>query len=102
MMRLMNLSIPTDAAIHAALEKGEAAVIALFHDVADQMAELARQLAQQGEVLHALQARLAKHSGNSSKPPSSDGYSKVKRTTSTAFRKSVPSSDRLVERAILR
>ena len=34
MMRLMNLSIPTDAAIHAALEKGEAAVIALFHDVA--------------------------------------------------------------------
>ena len=82
MMRLMNLSIPTDAAIHAALEKGEAAVIALFHDVADQMAELARQLAQQGEVLHALQARLAKHSGNSSKPPSSDGYSKVKRTTS--------------------
>ena len=26
MMRLMNLSIPTDAAIHAALEKGEAAV----------------------------------------------------------------------------
>jgi hypothetical protein len=73
MMRLMNFRIPTDAAIHAALEKGEAAVRELFHHVADQMAELARQLAKQGEVLQALQARLAKHSGNSSKPPSSDG-----------------------------
>ena len=51
MMRLMNFRIPTDAAIHAALEKGEAAVIELFHHVADQMAELARQLAKQGEVL---------------------------------------------------
>ena len=54
----------------------------LFHNVADQMAELARQLAKQGEALQALQTRRAEHSGNSSKPPSSDGYGKVKRTAS--------------------
>ena len=45
-------------------------------------AELAQQLAKQGEVLKALQARLAKSSRNSSQPPSSDGYGKVKRTAS--------------------
>src|SRR3989442_14961439 len=54
----------------------------LFHNVADQMTALAQQLAKQGEVLHELQARLAKSSRNSSKPPSSDGYGKVKRTES--------------------
>ncbi len=68
MIQLMNFRIPTDAAIHTALEQGEAAVLELFHHVADQMAELARQLAHQGEALQALQARLAQHSGNSSKP----------------------------------
>jgi transposase len=78
----MNLRMPTDEAIHIAFEQGEAAVRELFHHVADQMVELARQLAKQGEALQALQARLAKHSGNSSKPPSSDGYGKVKRTAS--------------------
>jgi len=36
------------------LKKGEAAVIELFHHVADQMAELARQLAKQGEALQDL------------------------------------------------
>src|SRR5713101_9254398 len=65
MMRLMNFRMPTDAAIHTAFEKGETAVMELFHHVADQMAELARQLAKQGEVLQDLQARLAKHSNNS-------------------------------------
>ena len=56
--------------------------MALFHEVATQVAELAQQLAQQGAVLQELQARLAKTSRNSSKPPSGDGYGKVKRTTS--------------------
>src|SRR5207302_6415835 len=82
MMRPMNFRMPTDDAIHTAFEKGEAAIMELFHNVADQMTELARQLAKQGEALQALQARLAKNSGNSSKPPSSDGYGKVKRTAS--------------------
>jgi transposase len=78
----MNLRIPTDEEIHIAFEKGEAAVWNLFHDVAGQVEELARQLAKQGEALQELQARLAKHSRNSSKPPSSDGYTKPKRTQS--------------------
>ena len=82
MIRPMNFRTPTDEEIHTAFEQGEAAIRALFHDVAVQMAELARQLAKQGEVLQELQARLAKTSRNSSKPPASDGYGKVKRTAS--------------------
>ena len=82
MIRPMNFRLPTDEAIHTAFEKGEAAIRELFHHVADQMTALARQLATQGEALQALQARRAKNSGNSSKPPSSDGYGKVKRTAS--------------------
>ena len=78
----MNFRIPTDEEIHTAFETGEAAVIDLFHDVVEQMSELARQLAKQGEALQALQARLSKNSRNSSKPPSSDGYGKAKRPQS--------------------
>jgi transposase len=78
----MNLQLPTDDEICAAFEKGQAAVVDLFHDVAVQVTELAQQLAKQGELLQALQARLGKNSRNSSKPPSSDGYGKAKRTES--------------------
>src|SRR5262245_60668976 len=82
MIRPMHFRMPTNEDIHMAFEQGEAAVMALFHEVVTQVAELAQQLAKQGEVLQALQAHLAKTSRNSSKPPSSDGYSKVKRTDS--------------------
>jgi transposase len=82
MIYLMNLRMPTHEEIHTAYAQGEAAVMALFHEVATQVAELAQQLAQQGAVLQELQARFAKTSRNSSKPPSGDGYGKVKRTTS--------------------
>jgi transposase len=82
MIRPMNFRMPTKEDIHTAFEQGEAAVRALFHEMAIEMAELAHQLAQQGEVLQELQARFAKSSRNSSKPPASDGYGKVKRTAS--------------------
>jgi transposase len=82
MIRPMNFRMSTNEDIHTAFEQGEAAVMALFQEVATQVAELAQQLAKQGEVLHELQARLAKTSRTSSKPPSSDGYGKVKRTAS--------------------
>src|SRR5437879_9068737 len=77
-----NFHVPTDEEIHTAFAQGEAAVMALCHEVAAQVAELAQQLAKQGAILHAWQARLAKSSRNSSKPPSSDGYGKGKRTES--------------------
>src|SRR6266487_5314974 len=82
MIHSMNFRTPTDQDIHTAFEQGEAAVRDLVHALATQIEELAQQLAKQGEALQALQARLAKNSGNSSKPPSSDGYGKVKRTAS--------------------
>src|SRR5712692_9360118 len=82
MLRPMNFHLPTDEDIHTAFAQGEAAVMVLFHDVAAQVTELAQQLAKQGALLHELQARLAKTSRNSSKPPASDGYGKMKRTAS--------------------
>jgi Family of unknown function (DUF6444) len=69
----MNFQMPTDEEIHTAFEQGEAAVMAVFYAVATQVAALAQQLAKQDAVLQALQARLAKSSHNSSKPPSRDG-----------------------------
>jgi transposase len=82
MIRPMNFHMPTDEEIHTAFEQGEASVMALFHEVTAQVTELAQQLAKQSDLLQELQARLAKSSRNSSKPPSSDGYGKVKRTES--------------------
>ena len=82
MIHFMNFRTPTDQDIHTAFEQGEVAVRALVHALATQIEELAQQLAKQGEALQALQARLAQNSRNSSKPPSSDGYGKVKRTES--------------------
>jgi len=78
----MNFHMPTDEEMHTAFAQGEAAVMAVFHAVAAQVAALAQQLATQGAVLQELQARLAKSSHNSNKPPASDGYGKVKRTVS--------------------
>src|SRR5437870_7158572 len=82
MIHPMNFQMPTDEEMHAAFAQGEAAVMAVFHAVAMQVAALAQQLAKQGAVLQELQARLAKSSHNSSKPPSSDGYGTMKRTAS--------------------
>ena len=73
MIHPMNFHMPTDEEIHAALAQGEAAVLAVFHAVATQGAARAQPLVQQGAVLQELQARLAKSSHNSSKPPASDG-----------------------------
>ncbi len=62
----------------------------LFLGVSQQMEELAGQLEKQSVALRELQARLEKNSHNSSKPPSSDGYSKQKRTESLRKRGQKP------------
>ena len=80
----MQFSKPTRAAIHAAYAEGEEAVVALFDDLCQQVEALAVVLSQQGEAIQALQGRLSKNSRTSSKPPSSDGYKKAKRTHRTA------------------
>ena len=82
MMPPMDFRTPTDHDIHTAFEQGEAAVRALVYALATQLEVLVQHVTKQGEALQALQARLAKNSRNSSKPPSSDGYRKVKRTES--------------------
>jgi len=47
----MDFHMPTDEDIHRAFEQGEAAVMAVFHAVATQVAALAQQMAKQGAVL---------------------------------------------------
>jgi transposase len=78
----MNLRLPTRDEIHRAFLEGEEAIGELFAQVGPPVEGLARQLETQAAALQDLQARLAKTSENSSKPPSSDGYAKPKRTAS--------------------
>src|SRR6266702_6897296 len=82
MIQPMNFRTPTNQDINTAFEQGEAAVRDLVYALATQIEVLVQHVTKQGETLQALQARLAKSSRNSSKPPSSDGYGKVKRTES--------------------
>lgn len=60
------LRLPSDEEIGAAYEQGKEAVIELFH----------RTLGNLAERVQRLEDQIAKNSGNSSKPPSSDGLKK--------------------------
>ncbi len=78
----MKIQLPSHEQIKETFLQGEEAVVALFDKLETELIELAEQLQKQGDVIQELQARLAKNSKNSSKPPSSDGYAKENRTTS--------------------
>ena len=60
------LHLPSDEEIGAAYDQGKEAVIELFH----------RTLGSLAERIQRLEDQVAKNSGNSSKPPSSDGLKK--------------------------
>jgi transposase len=78
----MNLRLPTRDEIHRAFLQGEQAVVELFTEVGQQVETLARHVETQAAALKDVQARLGKTRAHRSKPPSSDGYAKPKRTTS--------------------
>jgi len=63
------LRLPTDDDVRAVYRQGEEAVVAL-------VAELVEVITALEARVQALEDQLAKHSGNSSKPPSSDGLAK--------------------------
>lgn len=58
--------MPSEAEIRATYREGEDAVVKLFHDTLGKLAE----------GIQRLEDQIAKNSGNSSKPPSSDGLKK--------------------------
>lgn len=60
------LRLPSDEEIGVAYDQGKEAMLAFFHATIGKLAER----------LQRLEDQLAKHSGNSSKPPSSDGLKK--------------------------
>src|SRR3990172_8219047 len=64
------LRIPSEAEIRAAYREGEDAVVKLFYETFSKLAERIQRLEDQ----------IAKNSGNSSKPPSSDGLQKKTRS----------------------
>jgi transposase len=64
------IRLPTDEQIGAAYDQGKEAVIQLFHETLGKLAER----------LQKLEDQIAKNSGNSSKPPSSDGLKKKPQT----------------------
>jgi hypothetical protein len=90
------MKMPSEPEIHQAFIRGEAAIVfevqffcsqkleprKLFATLGQQVFDLAEQFEKQAEALKELTARLSKDSHNSSKPPSSDGYGKIKRTES--------------------
>jgi transposase len=78
----MQLRMPTKEEIYLAYDEGKEAIVALFDQVARQVEILAIQLEKHSDLLKELEGRLSKNSGNSSKPPSSDGYNKPNRTES--------------------
>jgi transposase len=78
----MNIQMPSEHEIHQAFMRGETAIVQLFATLGQQVFDLAEQFEKQTEALKELTARLSKNSHNSSKPPSSDGYGKIKRTES--------------------
>ena len=66
---MSQLDLPTPEQVRAVYQQGEEAMVALV----SQLVQVIRQLEAR---VQALEAQLAKDSGNSSKPPSSDGLSK--------------------------
>jgi len=69
------LHIPTEEEIRAIARQGEDEVVALVSELVQAIAILAKRVQE-------LEDKLAKNSHNSSKPPSSDGLNKPKRTRS--------------------
>jgi transposase len=61
--------LPSDEEVRQAYHQGEEAVVGLFHKMSDNFNFLT-------DRMQALEDWIAKNSGNSSKPPSSDGYNK--------------------------
>ena len=70
------LNLPSPEIIHSAYVQGENAVQALFEMQGKYIRALEAQLQALGNRVQELEAQQKKNSGNSSKPPSSDGYKK--------------------------
>lgn len=76
------IQLPTSEDIHNAFICGEGAVTELFIGVIDIVRQFQSHITELREEIRELRGQSAKNSGNSSKPPSSDGLKKKQRTAS--------------------
>ena len=84
---IITAQIPNAEAIESAYRQGEDSVKKLFTELINTVQTLSKHIHDQAEIIQQLQDQLSKNSGNSSKPPSSDGYQKKPYHT-TSLRKS--------------
>jgi transposase len=75
-----DLELLSAAEVHAAYLEGESAIVALLQGWTNRLVAVVNEqeesLQRLQERIHGLEDQLAKNSGNSGKPPSSDGYQK--------------------------
>jgi transposase len=77
-----NIQLPTHEDVQAAYAQGEEVIVQLVDGLVQHIQQQAEAIRKLEEVVQRLQDQLAKNSGNSSKPPSSDGLKKPRRTRS--------------------
>ena len=70
--------LPSPEIIGGVYDEGKDAVIRLIEDLVTHIIYLHAVVQSQAETIQTLQDQLAKNSGNSSKPPSSDGFRKLR------------------------
>ena len=78
----ISVKLPNEETIETAFNEGIHSVKNIFFQLTDLIQELAKNIEKQNKIINELDERISKNSNNSSKPPSSDGYRKVKRTKS--------------------
>ncbi len=78
----ITLKVPNEETIETAFHDGIDSVKSLFFQLTELIQNLTEHIEKQNKIINKLDEQISKNSNNSSKPPSSDGYKKVKRTKS--------------------
>ncbi len=81
-LKIITAKIPNEETIKVAFKEGKDSVKKLVFQLTNSIQNLTEHIEKQNEIIKKLDEQISKNSNNSSKPPSSDGYEKIKRTKS--------------------